>query len=432
MAGKVSCAICGGDISISVAEGMGKCTGCGVVYEFDALSTMSKQAAANDVMESRDDESMCTMTQTAATSSAGAAATIRSPNWNAADYPPIASPLPEVVSDAENASSRVVPCKQDVNARFDWETPYLASIMGLVFCALGAGWVSALMKADLVGLSLGLVVVVLYFVAAIVWAGVYYPTLFTDKPKVVSASWVGFWNFFLGGWLFGLIWNHNLTLGKKSVSYVVLMIGNAMVVTITLIMGMSLFSAYQSAMALDVNSRPGDEVHFGHTGFQPMLWRVIDKTDDGKVLLISVDNVYQDSVPGDIWEFSQLRTSLNNHFLSEHFNGGEQTAIVPVPLSNSKSVGSGEEWETEELASTTDRVFLLSADEVYDYIELLAGAQADWILRDSIEGIDENGNLVYTGSWSVKEGRFDGYTHGVTTGDKYGIRPAIVVDTAML
>ena len=72
-----------------------------------------------------------------------------------------------------------------------------------------------------------------------------------------------------------------------------------------------------------------------------------------------------------------LRTSLNNHFLSEHFNGGEQTAIVPVPLSNSKSVGSGEEWETEELASTTDRVFLLSADEVYDYIELLAGAQAD-------------------------------------------------------
>ena len=102
------------------------------------------------------------MTQTAATSSAGAAATIRSPNWNAADYPPIASPLPEVVSDAENASSRVVPCKQDVNARFDWETPYLASIMGLVFCALGAGWVSALMKADLVGLSLGLVVVVLH------------------------------------------------------------------------------------------------------------------------------------------------------------------------------------------------------------------------------------------------------------------------------
>ena len=107
MAGKVSCAICGGDISISVAEGMGKCTGCGVVYEFDALSTMSKQAAANDVMESRDDESMCTMTQTAATSSAGAAATIRSPNWNAADYPPIASPLPEVVSDAENALSLI-------------------------------------------------------------------------------------------------------------------------------------------------------------------------------------------------------------------------------------------------------------------------------------------------------------------------------------
>lgn len=185
-------------------------------------------------------------------------------------------------------------------------------------------------------------------------------------------------------------------------------------------------------VALACDSRPGDEVHFGHTGFQPMLWRVIDKTDDGRVLLISVDNVYQDSVPGNKWEFSQLRSSLNNHFLSEHFNGAEQAAIVPVSLPNSKSVGSGKKWEAVELAATTDQVFLLSGDELYDYIEFMAGAQTDWILRDSIEEIDENGSVVGTGSWSVKEGRFDGYTHGATTGEKYGIRPAIVVDTAML
>lgn len=176
-------------------------------------------------------------------------------------------------------------------------------------------------------------------------------------------------------------------------------------------------------VALACDSRPGDEAHFGHTGFQPMLWRVIDKTDDGLVLLINVDNVYQDSVPGNRWEFSQLRSSLNNRFLSEHFDGAEQAAIVPVSLSNSKSVGSGKKWETVELAATTDQVFLLSGDELYDYIEFMAGAQMDWILRDSFEVIGKNGSVVDTGSWSVKEGRFDGYKHGATTGENMAFVP---------
>ena len=105
--------------------------------------------------------------------------------------------------------------------------------------------------------------------------------------------------------------------------------------------------------------------------------------------------------------------------------------MTEATLENEKSVGDEDEWEREELSNTVDKVFLLSDREAFAYIDLLAGATSDWMTRTTIEQINEAESVVGRGAWMIKEGQFDGYEYSTGFG-QYGVRPAVVIDPALL
>ena len=62
----------------------------------------------------------------------------------------------------------------------------------------------------------------LAFVAfAIVYAAKIYPSYFSERPMISSNEAISFLNGLVGGIIWGLLWNHNLTLQNKGVSHIV-------------------------------------------------------------------------------------------------------------------------------------------------------------------------------------------------------------------
>ena len=56
------------------------------------------------------------------------------------------------------------------------------------------------------------------------YAAKIYPSYFTDKPMIDSPEAVSFLNTFVGGIIFGLIWNHNLTRKEKGIAHIVFIV----------------------------------------------------------------------------------------------------------------------------------------------------------------------------------------------------------------
>jgi len=77
-----------------------------------------------------------------------------------------------------------------------------------------------------------------YIVIAIIYAAVIYPSLFTENPKAQSPEKISFVNGLFGGLLFGLIWNRNLTKGKKGISYIIFIICGITSIIFYIIMGL--------------------------------------------------------------------------------------------------------------------------------------------------------------------------------------------------
>lgn len=110
-------------------------------------------------------------------------------------------------------------------------------------------------------------------------------------------------------------------------------------------------------------------------------WRILEKQDD-KVLLIkdkSISGIPFNTNAGDcLWSTSSMRAWLNGEFLTENFYEEEQNALIESTLTNSenpyyKGVNAGE--------NTTDRIFLLSVEEVEKYVEQLHETETCWWLR---------------------------------------------------
>lgn len=122
----------------------------------------------------------------------------------------------------------------------------------------------------------------------------------------------------------------------------------------------------------------GDTVEFGHyeqdndtsNGPEEIEWEVL-ACEDGKALLISryiLDGRQFDSETASevCWENSDIREWMNGEFVEEAFTDDEYDAILDTELSTHDLRTSGNEYYT-----TTDRVFLMSNDdmiEYYDYI----------------------------------------------------------------
>ena len=129
--------------------------------------------------------------------------------------------------------------------------------------------------------------------------------------------------------------------------------------TLALIVALTLAaSCAESAPTTTVNV--GDIIEFG--GYD---WRVLE-VRDGRALLLSdrvlEERAYHDSYVGFTWATSDMRTYLNDTFYNS-FSASDRARIVETQVTTNDnpwygSAGGG---------TTTDRIFLLSIEEVVRY-----------------------------------------------------------------
>lgn len=96
---------------------------------------------------------------------------------------------------------------------------------------------------------------------------------------------------------------------------------------------------------------------------EPIKWRILS-IDGDDAFLVADQNLecqpYNDTYDKVTWETSTLRTWLNDTFLNKAFSTSEQAAIKNTAVINNDNPDDG----TEEGTETTDKVYLLSGEEV--------------------------------------------------------------------
>lgn len=100
---------------------------------------------------------------------------------------------------------------------------------------------------------------------------------------------------------------------------------------------------------------------------EPITWRVIAQEDDRKLLLAEkgLFAIHSEAAINESsWEKCPLRKRLCNDFMQVAFDQEEQSHIQPVTLSNPGS----SKHRIPDSADTTEKVFLLSLEEVEQYL----------------------------------------------------------------
>jgi hypothetical protein len=97
-----------------------------------------------------------------------------------------------------------------------WKTSVVWSVVGVIM-ELAYQKVTLPEPLDTV---MTIVVTIFLFVYAL-WL---FPSLFSETPKLANHQLISFLNCFVGGLIFGLIWNHSLTKKKKGISNIVCVI----------------------------------------------------------------------------------------------------------------------------------------------------------------------------------------------------------------
>lgn len=149
--------------------------------------------------------------------------------------------------------------------------------------------------------------------------------------------------------------------------------------------------------------------------------------EDGKVLLISEDAVvkkeYNTTSTDVTWETCSLRTWLNGSFMDDAFSPEEAEKIVESTVTANKNP----EYHTSPGNDTTDKVFLLSIDEVNQYFSSdeerickYNGSACVWWLRSP--GIYSSLAACVDSDGSI----FD-YGSSVNSANG-GVRPALWID----
>ena len=118
----------------------------------------------------------------------------------------------------------------------------------------------------------------------------------------------------------------------------------------------------------------GDIVFFGvyeqdndtSNGKEDIEWRVLAK-EDGRILLITDKAIdcqrYSDTYTDTTWEKCSLRKWMNDIFFNTAFSTEEQAKVQSTKISADRNP----EYDTDPGNATTDKVFLLSIDEVNKY-----------------------------------------------------------------
>lgn len=196
------------------------------------------------------------------------------------------------------------------------------------------------------------------------------------------------------------------------------------------------------------NVNVGDTIEFGKfdygklgygDGVEKVQWDVLAK-EDGRVLLISHyivslskydENAIKEKYDTN-WEQSDIRAYLNDELINEMFTKDEQESILEVTIDNPNSDEYCQKFNGFEIVGnnnpcgeTTDKLFLLSFEEVEKYYENHNDAKAsskksissDWYLRST--GIDGHHALYVN---------IDGNVMALFVNENHGVRPAMYVE----
>lgn len=98
-----------------------------------------------------------------------------------------------------------------------WKTNVALSVIGIILKRV-------INKIPLFSWQIDLVVAWLILFFSIIYALWIFPSLFGDKPVLRNNQVISFLNCFLGGLIFGLIWNWSLTKGQKGISNLIYLI----------------------------------------------------------------------------------------------------------------------------------------------------------------------------------------------------------------
>lgn len=161
-----------------------------------------------------------------------------------------------------------------------------------------------------------------------------------------------------------------------------------------------------------INVKPGEYMTLGrwqqgkNGETEPLEWLVLDR--DGTRALVMSKNLV-DFMPfgGMNWAESEVRRWLNNDFYSKAFNAEERGRICETELKNEDDKYEG----TYGGGDTVDRIFLLTAEEAYNYHSSSGDLRADY----TEWGEKKRKDAVMP---TLKEG----YSYAPVFGDPYWLR----------
>ena len=107
-----------------------------------------------------------------------------------------------------------------------WQTNVLFTVLGILATMAVNGFLGGSVDSngEVHTTSMTGIFSLIYLVFIIVYAVKIYPSYFTEKPMIESNEAISFLNAFVGGIIFGLLWNHNLTLKNKGISHIVFVV----------------------------------------------------------------------------------------------------------------------------------------------------------------------------------------------------------------
>ncbi len=169
-----------------------------------------------------------------------------------------------------------------------------------------------------------------------------------------------------------------------------------MAISAAIVFIMIVVLAFKLTTVPDSDIEEGEYITFGayeqdgdsSNGKEEIEWRVLEIEDD-KALVISKRALdcqqYNTSNIDVTWETCTLRKWLNETFINNAFSTKEQAAIAETIVTADKNP----EYDTDPGNATTDKVFLLSIDEVNKYFSSgSAATNRYWWLRTP--GDDQN------------------------------------------
>ena len=191
----------------------------------------------------------------------------------------------------------------------------------------------------------------------------------------------------------------------------------------------------------------GDYIKFGSyeqdnniaNGKEPIEWQVLDVQAE-KALLISkyaLDNQrYNDARETLTWESCTLRTWLNDAFLNDAFDIGEQRRILMTTVNADKNP----DYSTDPGKATQDKIFLLSITEVNKYFTSNSERACAGTAYCYAQGADESSDSGKCWWWLRSPGYYSNiaaivtiigavFSNGyVVDYDNIAVRPALWVD----